>query len=81
MCYLDILDNEWLGYTYQEKLKELEVSLEQMEKSLSSTTGVMSCETPTILITQPVPSEARSIQLANEEYEEVRRNLSQFLIN
>lgn len=77
---LDTLDNEWLGHGYQERISSLEKAIEQLQKSDLNNQSV-SNENPKIIITRAPPADHRSVQLAQEEYEQFRQTLEQYLID
>jgi hypothetical protein len=70
---IDTLDNEWIGQGFQERLSSLESAIEQLEIS-NKHSKQMTTEKPTIIITHATNSD-RSIQLANEEYEQLLQSI------
>ncbi|CAF3233821.1 unnamed protein product [Rotaria sp. Silwood2] len=70
---LDILDNEWLGQGFQERLSSLESAIEQLETS-NYKSKPMTNEKPTIIVTQATSSD-RSIHIANDEYDELFQSI------
>jgi len=70
---LEILDNEWLGQSFQERISSLESAIEQLENS-NNNSKQKGVEKPTIIITHAASSD-RSIQIANEEYEQLLQSI------
>ncbi|UJR22182.1 hypothetical protein I4U23_025246 [Adineta vaga] len=75
---LDILDNEWLGQGFQERLSSLESTVKQLENPYLNTKS-NSVEKPTIIVTKTFSSDG-SIQSANEEYEQFLQSI-RMLVN
>lgn len=70
---IDILDNEWLGQGFQEHLYSLESAISRLENSDTNSKQIFN-EKPKIVITQASSAE-RTIQLANDEYDELMQML------
>ena len=70
---VDILDNEWIGISFQERLSSLESYIEQLETA-DTYSRKMTAKQPSIIITQATSSD-RSINMANEEYEQLYESI------
>ncbi|CAF0952708.1 unnamed protein product [Rotaria sordida] len=70
---LDVLDNEWLGQGFQERISSLESAIERLE-NYNYNSKTMTNEKPTIIITRATSSD-HSIHIANEEYDELFQSI------
>jgi len=83
---LDILDNEWLGQGFQERLSALENAIENLENGRKTTATSCKQQNPTIVVTQAGSNSngsvdsLSSIRAANDEYEQLLISIQTLLI-
>lgn len=66
----DVLDHQWLGHGFDERIASLHRAIQQLETTEPS----LPAEKPRIVVTQASVT-TRSIERANEEYEELLQML------